>query len=64
MLSAVFIYISVMVILILSKPSLLYSQKDMKFKQFGEGNSKTYFVLPVVAVFLALFTVFLTHELE
>ena len=64
MLSAVLIYISVMAMLILSKPALLYSQKDGKFKQFGEGDDKTYFALPVVAVFIAIFTVLLTQSLE
>lgn len=51
----ILIYITVIILLIISKPDFIYDKKKNKFKKFGSKSNETYFTLPVVSMIIAVF---------
>lgn len=52
--NTIFVYILVMSILLLQKPSIIYNKKHKRFKQFGVGKNKSLLSLPILAIVLAI----------
>jgi|688.fasta_scaffold165858_3 hypothetical protein len=52
--NTIFVYIIVMLLIISSKPKILYDTKRKKFKQFGTGKNETVFTLPIIAILVAV----------
>lgn len=62
--NTIFVYIIILVLLILQKPSFIYDRKHRKFKGFGTSRGKSMFALPVLAIVLAvvIYVVFASIE--
>jgi hypothetical protein len=57
-------FILIIVGLAIFKPNFLYDHKLKKFKNFGYGEDKTIFALPVMGVICAITVYFLFSSIE
>jgi hypothetical protein len=64
-LNSFYVYIIVMVLIYLIKPSFLYYNEGDKclFKNFGCGKNKTIINIQILSIVLSIFTYFLTRFL-
>jgi len=49
------LYIIIVSILVLTKPSFIYNKQTNKYKEFGNSEDKTLFTLPVISIMSAVF---------
>lgn len=54
---AIIIYIIIMVLLVITKPSFIYDDTKKKYREFGNTDGKSLFTLPVISVVFALIIV-------
>ena len=59
----VFYVLSIVAIMII-KPNLVYCHKQKRFRDFGYGEDKTIFALPVVGISLAILIYFIFFSIE
>ncbi len=52
--NALKVYIIIIILLIIFKPSFIYDRKLKKFRQFGTSKGNTIFTLPVLSILLAV----------
>jgi len=50
----IIIYIIIILLIILYKPTFLYDKHNKKFKDFGSGRGKSLIALPILAIILAI----------
>ena len=64
LLNSIIVYIILVLLLIYSKPSVIYDKKTKKFKQFGMQKGKSILSLPILAILIAIITyvIFLHFE--
>lgn len=60
---SVITYIIIMMSLMMIRPSFIYDYRNMKYKEFGSGNNKTYLTLPVISIIFAFFIFGIFHFL-
>lgn len=51
----ILIYITVIILLIISKPDFVYDKKKNKYKKFGSKSNETYLTLPILSIIIAVF---------
>lgn len=54
--SAIILFIVFTVIIIITKPSFIYDYRNKKFKDFGFGKYKTIMPLPILCIFVGIFS--------
>lgn len=63
MINTVVVYITIMMVILATKPSWLFDKQN-NLKQFGQGNDTTYLPLPVLSMLVAIVTFILIKSAE
>lgn len=59
---SILIYVIIIILLVMMKPSFIYDNDKKQYRQFGRTKDKTIFTLPVISVFLAVVLVILFNR--
>ena len=54
MMYSIIMYIIILLLIILIKPDFIYDIERKKYRDFGRGDGKTIFTLPIIAIFVAI----------
>ena len=57
-------YVLIVVALAILKPEFMYDYKNNKFKNFGYGENKSIFALPVMGIICAIVIYFIFSSIE
>lgn len=59
--NAIILYVGILIIIAINKPSLMYNGDEMK--DFGSEENQTYFAFPIVAIILSIVIYFVCYSL-